>query len=125
MELDKALEFAAILGWDDLKKVSDPCSARVEYRSAIGTAVNYLSIWSVDAEGRQSKVCDYWTWTSLGSPHWNPFQEQIPVSSVGSGPGLHPHEPGSVHAPSRCLPGGSGSDLSRPPPMNLPKPPPG
>ncbi len=32
MELDKALGFAVILGWDDLKKVSDPCSARVEYR---------------------------------------------------------------------------------------------
>jgi hypothetical protein len=38
MELDKALEFAVILGWEDLKKVSDPCSARVEYRSAVGTA---------------------------------------------------------------------------------------
>ena len=36
MELDKALEFAVILGWDDLKKVTDPCSARVEYRSAVG-----------------------------------------------------------------------------------------
>jgi hypothetical protein len=39
MELDKALGFAVILGWDDLKKVSDPCSARVEYRSAVGTAL--------------------------------------------------------------------------------------
>jgi len=27
MELDKAPGFAVILGWDDLKKVSDPCSA--------------------------------------------------------------------------------------------------
>ena len=37
MELDQALGFAVILGWDDLKKYSDPCSARVEYRSAPGT----------------------------------------------------------------------------------------
>jgi hypothetical protein len=64
MELDKALGFAVILGWDDLKKVGDPCSARVEYRSAVGTAVDYLSVWSVNAEGKQNKVCDYWTWTS-------------------------------------------------------------
>jgi len=64
MELDKALGFAVILGWDDLKKVGDPCSARVEYRSAVGTAVDYLSIWSVNAEGKQNKVCNYWTWTS-------------------------------------------------------------
>ena len=30
MEFDKVLGFAVILGWDDLKKVSDACSARVE-----------------------------------------------------------------------------------------------
>jgi hypothetical protein len=52
MELDKALGFAVILGWDDLKKVNDPCSAWVEFRSSPGTAVDYLSIWSVDAEGK-------------------------------------------------------------------------
>ncbi len=68
MELDKALGFAAILGWDDLKKVSDPCSARVEYSTAVGTAVDNLSIWSVNAEGKQNKVCDYWTWTSAAHP---------------------------------------------------------
>jgi hypothetical protein len=64
MELDKALGFAVILGWDDLKKVTSPSSARVEYRSVPGTEVDYLSIWSVDAEGHQIMVCDYWTWTS-------------------------------------------------------------
>ena len=64
MELDKALGLAVILGWDDLKRVSDPSSVRVEYRSAVGTAVDHLSIWSVDAEGRQNRVCEYWTWTS-------------------------------------------------------------
>ena len=68
MELDKALEFAVVLGWDDLKKVANPCSARVEYRSAVGTAVDYLSIWSVDGEAKQNMVCDYWTWTSSAHP---------------------------------------------------------
>ena len=64
MKLDKALGFAVILAWDDLKKSTDLSSARVEFQSAVGTAVDYLSIWSVDAEGHQSMLCDYWTWTS-------------------------------------------------------------
>jgi hypothetical protein len=68
MELDKALGFAVILGWDDLKKVIDPSSARVEYQSAPRKAVDYLSIWSVDAEGHQNMVCNYWTWTASSHP---------------------------------------------------------
>ena len=68
MELDKALEFAVILGWEDLKKVSHLSSARVEYRGAVGTTVDYLSIWSVDSEGEQEMVSDYWTWTSAAHP---------------------------------------------------------
>jgi len=68
MELDKALGLAVILGWDDLKKVSDPCSARVEYRCEPGTSLDYLNVWSVDPEGRQNKVCEYWTGTSPADP---------------------------------------------------------
>ena len=68
MELDKALGYAVILGWADLKKVSDPCSARAEYRSVAGAAVDYLSIWSVNDDGKQHMVCDYWTKTSPGHP---------------------------------------------------------
>ena len=83
MELDKALGFAVILGWDDLKKVSDPCSARVEYRSAVGTVVDYLSIWSVDAEGKQNKVCDYWTWTSSAHPSGICFNNKFHSQQLG------------------------------------------
>jgi hypothetical protein len=68
MELDKALGFAAILGWDDLKKVSDPCSARVEYRCEPGTSLDCLNVWSVDAEDHQNRVCEYWTGTSPAHP---------------------------------------------------------
>jgi hypothetical protein len=31
MELDGVLEFAVILAWEDLMKVTNPCPARVEY----------------------------------------------------------------------------------------------
>jgi hypothetical protein len=68
MELDKALGLAVILGWDDLKKVSDPCSARVEYRCEPGTSLDCLNVWSVDADGHQNRVCDYWTGTSSAHP---------------------------------------------------------
>jgi hypothetical protein len=83
MELDKALGFAVILGWDDLKKASAPCSARVEYRSAVGTAVDYLSIWSVDAEGHQNMVCDYWTWTSSAHPSGIRFTGKFQSHQLG------------------------------------------
>lgn len=64
MELRKVVGFAVILAWDDMKKVTDLSSARVEFRSEVGTALDYLSIWSVDSEGHQRMVCDYWTWAS-------------------------------------------------------------
>ncbi len=64
MELDKAFEFAVILAWEDLMKVTEPCSVRVEYRSEPGTSLDYLSVWSVRAGGYQDLVCDYRTWTS-------------------------------------------------------------
>jgi len=83
MELDKALGFAVILGWDDLKKVNDPSSARVEYRCAPGTAVDYLSIWSVDAEGHQNMVCDYWTWTSSAHPSGISFNNKFQSQQLG------------------------------------------
>jgi hypothetical protein len=83
MELDKALGLAVILGWDDLKKVNDPCSARVEYRSAPGTMVDYLSIWSVDAEGHQNRVCEYWTWTSSAHPSGIRFDNKFQSPALG------------------------------------------
>src|SRR5271157_5792523 len=83
MELDKALGFAVILGWVDLKKVSDPCSARVEYRSAPGKALDYLSIWSVNAEGHQIMVCDYWTWTALSHPNGICFNGKFQSHQLG------------------------------------------
>ena len=78
MELDKALEFAVILAWEDLMKVTDPCSARVEYRCEPGTSLDYLSVWSVDAEGHRIG-CATTGRDFSGSPQWDTFQQQIPV----------------------------------------------
>ena len=68
MESDKAFQFALILAWEDLMKVSKPCSARVEYLCEPGTALDYVSVWSVRASGQQDLVCDYWTWPSSAHP---------------------------------------------------------
>ena len=68
MELDKAFKLAVIFAWEDLMKVTQPCSARVEYQREPGTSLDYLSVWSVRAGGYQDLVCDYWTWTSSAHP---------------------------------------------------------
>ena len=68
MELDRAFQLAVILAWEDLVKVSKPCAARIEYLHEPGTALDYLSVWSVRAGGEQDLVCDYWTWTSSAHP---------------------------------------------------------
>src|SRR5438094_8742284 len=68
MELDKALQYAVIAAWEDLATVSRPCSARAEYLCEPGTALDYLSVWSVRAGGEQFLVCDYWTCASSVHP---------------------------------------------------------
>lgn len=64
MKLDKAFEGAVISAWQDLMKVANPCSVRVEYECEPGASLDYLSVWAVKAEGYQNLVCDYWTWAS-------------------------------------------------------------
>src|ERR1019366_8341508 len=83
MELDRVLGFAVILAWDDLKKATDLSSARVEFQSAVGTAVDYLSVWSVDAEGHQSMLCDYWTWVSSAHTSGISFKKDFNSPRLG------------------------------------------
>jgi hypothetical protein len=83
MELDKALKFAVILAWEDLMKVTSPCSARVEYRCEPGTSLDYLNVWSVGAEGKQDLVCDYWTWSSPAHPSGIRFTNRFHSDQLG------------------------------------------
>ena len=83
MELDKALKFAVILAWEDLMKVTNLCSARVEYRCEPGTSLDYLSVWSVGAGGKQDLVCDYWTWTSPAHPGGVRFSNSFHSDQLG------------------------------------------
>jgi hypothetical protein len=77
MELDMALEYSVILAWEDLVKVTNLCSARVEYQCEPGVSLDYLSVWSVRAGGEQDLVCDYWTWTSSAHPNGVHFRNRF------------------------------------------------
>jgi len=83
MELDKALKFAVILAWEDLMKVTNLWSARVEYRCGPGTSLDYLNVWSVGAGGQQDLVCDYWTWTSPAQPSGVRFSSRFHSDQLG------------------------------------------
>ena len=64
MELDKALRLAVIQSWKDILKVSNSCSARIEYQLEAGTSLDYLSVWSDRPKGYQFLICNYWTTTT-------------------------------------------------------------
>ncbi len=61
MELDKVLEFAAALAWQNLTTGDQLLSMRVEYESRRGLPVDLLSVWTLRSWGYQDHVCDYWT----------------------------------------------------------------
>lgn len=69
MELDKALQYAVVLAWDDVTKAFNPCSIRVEYRCPPGTPLDHVSVWSARTRGYQDRVCDYWMSGSLTHPN--------------------------------------------------------
>jgi len=64
MKLDKAFESAVILAWEDLMKVNQSPSVRVEYQCEPGTSLDYLTVWAARPRGSNDLVCDYWTWAS-------------------------------------------------------------
>ena len=64
MELNKAFNLAVILAWEDLMKVNESPSVRVEYQCEPGTSLDYLRVWAAKPGGSNDLVCDYWTWTS-------------------------------------------------------------
>ena len=68
MDLDKALQCAVVLAWDDLVKISEPSSARAEYRCDPGAPLDHVGVWSTGAQGQQHLVCDYWTSASSAHP---------------------------------------------------------
>ena len=69
MELDKALQFAVTVAWDDLMKAGEPSPVRVEYQGRPGMSLDNVSVWSAKAWGYHDLLCDYWTSASSGHPN--------------------------------------------------------
>ena len=45
--------------------------------------MDYVSVWSVNAEGEQNMVCDYWTWTSSAHPSGISFYNKFHSQQLG------------------------------------------
>lgn len=68
MELDRALELAVILGWEDMSQVATPSLVRIEYEFAPGASLDHLSIWLIKPKGYQDLVYEHWAKASWGHP---------------------------------------------------------
>ena len=68
LELDKALQYAVTLAWEDLMKPIEPRAIRVEYLYEPGSPLDHLSVWSVRAGGYQDLVCDFRASASVTHP---------------------------------------------------------
>ena len=47
MELDRAFQFALVLGWEDLLKITKPCALRLEYQKEAAISLDHLSVWEL------------------------------------------------------------------------------
>ena len=68
MELDQALQLAVIQSWEDILKVPNSCSVRIEYQQEAGTSLDYLSVWSDRPKGYQILIGSYWTTAAVAHP---------------------------------------------------------
>ncbi len=58
IQLDRMLEDAVILSWEDLPHNLEPGLVHIEY--APGIALDYVKIWQLVAKGAWNLICEYW-----------------------------------------------------------------
>lgn len=58
VQMDRILESAVVLSWNDLLRPSQRGLIHIEY--APGTRLPYLKIWQLIGRGEWSLVCEYW-----------------------------------------------------------------
>jgi hypothetical protein len=58
VQMDRILESAVVLSWNDLLRPSQRGLIHIEY--APGTSIPYLKIWQLTGKGEWSLVCEYW-----------------------------------------------------------------
>ena len=62
--IDRILECAAVLNWQDLARADEETSIQVEYRTAASHELNYVKFWSSTVRGHWRLICEYWMQSS-------------------------------------------------------------
>jgi hypothetical protein len=88
MELDKALQFAVTVSWDDLMKAGERLPVRVEYQGSPGVSLDHVSVWSAKAWGYHDLLCDYWTSASSGHPNGASFKNGLSSDKLAAALGF-------------------------------------
>src|ERR1700747_164583 len=68
LELDKALQYAVTLAWEELVIPIEPRAIRVEYLCEPGSPLDRLSVWALRAGGYQNLLCEFGVSVSLADP---------------------------------------------------------
>jgi hypothetical protein len=59
LELDQALEFAAVSSWDELVRPGEPYSIHVEYKNSPELPLSSVEVWMIKKRGYGCMVCRY------------------------------------------------------------------
>lgn len=59
--LDRVLEDAVVLGWNELLPTSTAGVIHVEYHTGPDHSLEYVKIWASTERGYWNLVCEYWT----------------------------------------------------------------
>ena len=70
VQIQRVLESAVILSWNDLLRTGDGGVIHVEYATAPEVSLQYLKVWQSLKRGGWSLVCEYWM--SRGSGRTSP-----------------------------------------------------
>jgi hypothetical protein len=81
MELDRALELAAVASWEDLVKPGDACTVHVEYEKQPESPLSSVTVWTIKNRGYGTLVCRY---SAAPSNSASPSLEDSPVHFVNS-----------------------------------------
>jgi hypothetical protein len=60
IRLDRTLECAVVLSWDELMPDSTSGLIHIEYRTGPDSSLDYLKVWSSTITGHWNLVCEYW-----------------------------------------------------------------
>ena len=58
--VERMLECAVILSWNDVARAVSPSSVHVEYHMDDDHSLEYLKVWSSPTRGHWDLVCEYW-----------------------------------------------------------------